>query len=120
MPQFVFRPMIVDRNADVVLLDELLDARQSLRSRVARDNHADTSPLAVFELRPDVGIFVFREIDGSGGMKLDARRGIVSQRGSLFPRIHREMVFDVLRVQGDTLSCFMKAINWARVKLRNV
>ena len=50
---------------------------------------ADTCPLAVFELGPDVRIFIFREIDSSGSVKLDARRGIVGQRSRLLLRIHR-------------------------------
>src|SRR5437773_538730 len=83
MPQFIFRPVIVDGHADVVILYELLNPRQSLRRRVARDNHANPRPLAVFEFAPDVGILIFREINGSGSVKLDARRGIICQRGLL-------------------------------------
>ena len=86
MPQLVFRPVIVDRDADVVLLHELLDSRQSLRCGVAGNDDADTCALAVFELGADVRIFIFREIDGSGGVKLDASRGIVRKRGRLLLR----------------------------------
>src|ERR1700730_16944006 len=77
MPQLIFRPVIVDRDSDIVLPYEPLNSRQSLPCRVARDNDGNTRPLAVFELTPDVCIFIFREIDGSCSMKSDARRGIL-------------------------------------------
>ena len=61
MPQLVFRPVIVNRDADVVLLHELLDPRQSLGRGIAGHNHWNARSLAVFELAADVGIFVFGE-----------------------------------------------------------
>jgi len=97
-PQLIFRPVIVDRDADVVLLHELLNSRQSFRCRVSSYNNGNTRSLAVFELSPYVRIFIFREIDGSGSVKLDACRGIVRQRGCLLLCVHREMIFDVLRI----------------------
>src|SRR6266436_3624984 len=101
MPQLVLRAMIVDRDADVVFLYEILDSRQSLRCRVARDNNADSRSLAVFELTSDIRIFILREIDGSGSVQLDARCGIVRERGCFLLRGHWEMVFDVLRIQRE-------------------
>src|ERR1700674_2772808 len=85
--------------SDAVLLYELLHSRQSFRCGVAGDNDDNTSSLAVFELTPDVRIFVFREIDRSGSVKPDARRGIVRQRSLLLLRIRREMIFHLLRIQ---------------------
>src|SRR6266478_9180746 len=99
MPQLVFRPVIVDRETDTVFLYELLNSRQSFRCRVAGDYDRNTRSLAVFELVPDVRIFVFREIDGSGSVQLDARRGVVRQRSRLLLRIRRKMIFDILRIQ---------------------
>src|SRR6266849_10967185 len=101
MPQLIFRPVIVDRETDIVLSYESLNSRQSLRRRVARDNDANTCPLAVFELAPDVRIFIFREINGSGSVKLDACCGIVRQCSRLLLRIRREMIFDILRIQRE-------------------
>src|SRR5438552_16577664 len=101
--------VIMDRHADVVLLYELLDSRQCLRCRVARDNNGNTRPLAVFELAADIRIFILREIDGSGSVKLDARRGIVRQRGCLLLWIHWEMIFDVLRVQREHIELLHEA-----------
>ena len=109
MPQFIFRPVIVDRHTDVVLLYELLNPRQSLRRRVARDNHANPRPLAVFEFAPDVRIFIFREINGSGSVKLDARRGIICQRGLLLLGIYGEMIFDVLGIQRQHVELLQEA-----------
>src|SRR5258708_24021329 len=77
MPELIFGSVIVDRETEVVFLYEFLDSRQSFRCRVARDNDANARPLAVVELIPDVRIFIFREIDRSGGVQLDACRGIV-------------------------------------------
>src|SRR6202790_2326977 len=77
MPQLIFRAVIVDGDTDVVFLYELLNPRQSLRRGVAGDNHANSSALAVFEFAADVRIFIFCEINGSGSVKFDARRGIV-------------------------------------------
>src|ERR1700733_3657911 len=84
VPQLVLRPMIVDRDTDVVLFCELLNSRQGFRSRVAGDYNGNATSLAVFEFRPDVRVFIFRKIDGSGRVKVDSARGIVSERGSLF------------------------------------
>src|SRR5689334_18667049 len=53
MPQFVFRPMIVDRETNIVFLYELLNSRQRFRRRVAGDDDSNTRSLAVFELVPD-------------------------------------------------------------------
>jgi hypothetical protein len=99
----------VDRDADVELLYELINSRQSFRCGVARDNHANTRSLAVFEFAPDVSVYIFREIDGPGSVKLDARRGIVRQRGLLSLWIHRKMIFDVLRVQREHIELLHEA-----------
>src|SRR5580700_3670835 len=101
MPQLILRAVIVDRDTDVVFLYELFNPRQSLRRGVARDNQANPCPPAVFEFAPDVGIVIFREINGSSSVKFDACRGIVCQGLLLLLGIHRKMVFDVLRIQGQ-------------------
>src|SRR6266478_565520 len=99
MPQFILRPVIVDREAYVVLLHKLLNPRQRLGGGVARDNHLNPRPLAVFKLAANVRIFIFREIDCSGSVQLDARRGIVRQRSLFLLRVHRKMVLDILCIQ---------------------
>src|ERR1700733_2676192 len=101
MPDSIFRPVIVNRDADVELLDELLNSRQCLWRGVARDNHCDACSLAVFELRPDVPIFVLREIDSSSSVKPDTRCGIVCQRSRLRLWLHRKMIFDILGIQRE-------------------
>src|SRR5580704_2697720 len=109
MPQLIFRPMIVDSDTDIVLLYELFDSRQSFRCGVAGDDDGNTCPLAVIELIPDVRIFIFREIYGSGGMKPDARRGVIRQRSRLLLRIRREMIFDILGIQSKHIELLHKA-----------
>src|SRR5690242_12294700 len=109
MPQFVFRPMIVDRETDIVFLYERLNSRQRFRRRVAGDDDGDTRSLAVFELVPDIPIFVFREIDGSGSVQLDARGGVVRQRSRLLLRIRLEMIFDVLRIEREHIELLHEA-----------
>src|SRR5580693_3722639 len=109
MPDSIFRPVIVNRDADVELLDELLNSRQCLWRGVARDNHCDACSLAVLELRPDVPIFVLREIDSSSSVKPDTRCGIVCQRRRLLVRIEREMIFDILRVQREHIQLLHEA-----------
>src|ERR1700730_8169385 len=99
----------MDRDADVVLLYKLLNSRQSFECRVTGDNNAKTSSLAVFEFGPYVRIFVFRKIDGSSSMKLDACRGVVRQRGCLLLCVHREMIFRVLRIQGEHIDLLHEA-----------
>src|SRR5258708_14014167 len=98
MPQLVFRRVIVDRDTDIVLLYEFLNSRQSLWCGVAGDDDGNASRLAVFEFTPDVRIFIFLEIDGSGSMEADARRSVVRQRSRLLLRFRREMIFDVLGI----------------------
>jgi len=71
-PQLVFGAVIVDRDADVVLLYKLLDSQQSFQCRVSGDNNPNSRSRAVFELSPYIRIFIFCKIDGSGSMKLDA------------------------------------------------
>src|ERR1700674_187108 len=109
MPQLIFRPVIVDRDTDIVLLYELLNSRQGFRCWVAGDYDGNTCSLAVFELNPDVRIFIFLEIDGSGRVKPDARRGIVRQRSRLLLRIRREMIFDILRIQLEHIELLHEA-----------
>ena len=77
MPELIFWAVIVDGETDVVFLYEFLDARESFRRGVAGDNYRDSGSLAVFELAADVGVFVFGEIDGAGGVKVDACGGVV-------------------------------------------
>ena len=57
-------------------------------------------------LRPDVGVVIFCEIDGAASVKLDARGDVVRQRSRLRLRIHREMVFDILRIQFEHVKLF--------------
>src|SRR5580700_823127 len=88
---------------DVVLLYELFDSRQSFGLGVAGDNDSNTRSLAVLELRLDVRIFISFEIDGSGSMEPDARRGVVRQRSCLPQGIDREMIFDVFGIQREDI-----------------
>src|SRR6266481_3912696 len=76
----------------------------SIRGRVsdeggARDNDGNTCPLAVFKFVADVRVFVFCEIDGSSGVKPDARCGVIRQCGRLLLRICREMILHLLRIE---------------------
>src|SRR5271156_5617047 len=109
MPQLVLGAMIVNRDADVVLLYEFLNSRERFRSRVPGDNNSDAGSLAVFELGADVCILIFREIDGASSVKLDARRRIVCKRCRLLLRIHWQMVFDVLHIQGKHIELLHEA-----------
>src|SRR5580693_1900159 len=106
MPQPIFWPVIVDREANVILPHELLDSWQSFQCGVARDNDGNTRSLAVFELSANVGIFVFREIDRPGSMKLNASRGIVRERSRFLLQIRREMIFDILCIQLKHIELF--------------
>jgi len=96
MPQLIFWSVIVDRDTNIVFLNELLDPRQKFWRRVAGDNDADACSLAAFELASDVRIFILRKIDGSGSVKLDARGGVVREGRCFLLRIHREMILYVL------------------------
>ena len=96
----------MNRDADVVLLYELLKSRQSFPCGVAGDNNRNTGSLAVFELAADIRIFIFREINGSGSVKPDARGGVVRQRSRLLLRILWEMIFDILRIQSEHVELF--------------
>src|SRR5579872_4448947 len=89
----------MNRDADIILLRELLDPGQRLRRRITCDDDADTSPFAIFELRADILILVFSEINRAGGMKLDAIRRVVGKRFCLLVRIHWEMILNVLDVE---------------------
>ena len=89
MPQLIFGTVIVDGDANVVFLHKLFHARQNFRARVAGNNHADAGTFAVFEFRADVGIFIFSEINDSGGVELYAGGSIIGQRGGFLRRVHR-------------------------------
>ena len=89
MPQLIFRPVVVDGEAYVVLLHKLLDARKSTGRWVSSDNHRDTRALAILEFTADVVIFILREIDRSRRVQLNAGRMVVVERFRLLRRIHR-------------------------------
>ena len=59
MPQLIFGSVIVNRDADVVLLYEFLNSRKCFRRWVAGDNDPDPRALAVFEFAANVRIFIF-------------------------------------------------------------
>ena len=109
MPQLILRPVIVDGEAHVVLLDKLLDARKGTGRRVSSDNHRDTRSLAVLEFAADVGILVLIEINRSGRMQLNAGRMVVLERLRLLHGIHREMIFDVLGIQREHIELLHEA-----------
>ena len=50
--------MVVDGDADVVLLDEFLDARKSFEGGVAGDDDGDAGAFGIFEFGADVVVFV--------------------------------------------------------------
>src|SRR5882757_6342056 len=91
--------MIVNRKANVVLLHELFDAWEGLRSRVAGHNDGDAGALAIFELAANVVVLVLRKVNGSRSVQLDARSSVVRKRLRLRLRFHRKMILDVLRIQ---------------------
>src|SRR6266566_2283130 len=95
MPQLVFRPVIVNRETDIVLFYELLDSRQSLWRWVASDNDGNACSLAVFEFAANVRIVILLKINRSGSVGFHARRGVVRERGGLLLNICREVIFDV-------------------------
>src|SRR5579859_2504358 len=98
-PQLIFRPMIVQRKFDVVLLHEFFNSRQRRRRRIARHDHANPRALRILKLRPNVRIFIFIKIDRSRRMQLQSRRYVVSQRLDFRHRFHRQMVLRVLQIQ---------------------
>ena len=120
MPQLIFRPVVVDGKAYVVLLDELLDARKSTRRRVSSDDHPYSRSLAVLELIADVSVFIFIEVDRSRGMQLNTRCMVVFDRFRLLYRIHREMIFNILGIQREHVELLHIANQRVRLKLRKV
>src|SRR5712672_1972881 len=99
MPELILWAVIVDGETDVVFLYEFLDARKSFGRGIAGYDYGNRGSLAVFEFAADVGVFVFGEIDGAGGVKLDACGGVVDQGGCFVLRIGGEMIFYVFGVQ---------------------
>src|SRR6266850_621387 len=81
----------------------------SIRGRVSRDDDGNPRALAILEHAADVRVLICREIDGSGSVKLDARRGRVRQRSCLFLRICRQMIVDVLGIQLQYTQLLQKA-----------
>ena len=73
--------MIVDGDADVVFLDEFFDARKRLRSGVAGDDDGEAGTLGVFEFGAEVGVVIFVEGDGAGGVELNFGAGVVGECG---------------------------------------
>ena len=88
MPQLVLGAMIVDGNANVVLLHEFLDAWQGFRRRVPSNDYWNSRPFAVLKLAANIFAFVLCEVDCSGGMERDACGNIVCQRFRLRLRVH--------------------------------
>src|SRR5258708_1616345 len=85
VPQLVLRSMIVDSDADVILLHEFFDPWKSLRRRIAGDDDRNARSLAIFKLAANIVIFVLWKVDGPGSVKLDACSSVVRKRLSLRP-----------------------------------
>ena len=60
-------------------LTKLLDPLEGLGGWIAGDDDVDAGALGVFELGADVGLVVLGEVDGAGGVELDAGGGVVGQ-----------------------------------------
>ena len=99
MPQLILRPVIVDCESYVVLFHEFLNARKRGWGRVSSDDHRYARSLGIFELTANVIILVLGKVNRSDGMQLNAGGVIVVERLRLLCRIHREMIFHILRVQ---------------------
>ena len=109
VPQLILRPMVMNGQADVILLHEFFDAWKRLRSRVSGDNHGNSSALAVFKLAANILIFVLRKIDRSRSVKLDARRVVVRNRLGLRRRVNRKMVLNILRIEREYVELLHEA-----------
>ena len=116
-PNLVLRAMIVNGKSDVVLLDELFDARQNLRRRVARNDHRNPGTLGIFKLASNVLVFIFLKVDGPRGVQFDARSRIVRQRLRFPGSIHRQMIFRVLGIQLAQIELLHKANQLGPVKI---
>src|SRR5580700_902498 len=66
-PEFVFRTMVMDCDLDIVFLNELFNARQCGGRWIAGHDDFDPSTLAVFKLCADIVVFIFWEINCTGG-----------------------------------------------------
>ena len=99
LPELVLRAVVVDGDADVVFLDELLDTRKTRWRWITGDNHIDAGTLGVLELAADVVVLILGEVHGADGVQLDSIGGVVGDSGGLLGRIHGEMVFGVLAVE---------------------
>jgi hypothetical protein len=62
--------MVVDGDANVVLLDELFDARKRGGRGVSGDDDLDAGALGIFKLGADVVVFVLGKVDGAGGVEM--------------------------------------------------
>src|SRR5258708_26933712 len=102
LPELVFRTMIVDRDPDVVLLDELLYPRKTGGRGISGDDDGETGPLAILKLVADVVVFILEEVDGARSVKFDVCRCVVDDGLPFLRWICWKMVFDILCVQpGD-------------------
>ena len=91
--------MVVDGEANIVLLHEFLNARQRGRLGIAGHNHVDACALRILELGADIVVFVLGKIHGAHGVQLDAVGGVVGHRLRFLRGIHGQMILRVLAVQ---------------------
>src|SRR6266404_5228727 len=103
MPELIFWAVIVDGETDVIFLYKFLDPRESFGRGIAGHDYGNGCALAVFGLAADVGVFVFGEIDGAGGVKVDACGGVIGHGGCFLLRIGGAMIFYVLGVQRENV-----------------
>ena len=106
MPQLIFGAVIVDGDADVVLLHEFFETRKGFGCGIARDDDVDASTLRVFEFGAHVGVVVFGEGNGAGGVKGDAGGSVVGEGGLFGLRIGGEMIFYVLNIEREDVELF--------------
>ena len=95
----IFRAVVMDGDANVILLHKFFDARECRRGRVTRDDDLDARALAVFKLGADIVVFVFLKVDGPGGVQMNTRCGVVGQSFCFLVRRHGQMVLGVLGIQ---------------------
>jgi len=108
-PKFIFGAVIVNRDADVVFLYEFFDARKSRGRGITGDDYLDASAFRILKLFADVIVFVFVEVDGSGGVEFDASSGVIGKRGGFRLRVNRQVIFCVLEIYVRDAELFEKA-----------
>lgn len=110
MPELVFRAVVMDGEADVILADEFFDERKIAGGGVAGNDDRDAGAPGVFEFGMEVGFVIGSKADGASGVQRNGSSGVVGKSSRFTGRVpgwvEGQMVFDIFCIERVDMELF--------------